>query len=325
MCVIIVKGKNQDLPKKKSLKNCFNRNSDGAGFMYVGNDNKVVIDKGYMSFESFYKRYKKLCKKFNNFKGKNLVMHMRISTAGGVKKENTHPFPLTNDFNAMKYLKSKCDVGIMHNGIISATNPTRVQESNGVNDTMIFIQKYLFPIYKDWKKCFENKSFLSGIINITNSKFAILDKNDKLYMVGDFKKYEGNYYSNDSYEGYNYSFGNYSYNYYEDYYGDYWDEDYYNKYYSRYSKEKNDEKIDIDSESSEDSIEKSEKEDLIVCNDYDCIAFDDEYDYIEVGELRTEDKSIFIYDTGNFTLEEIKDDKIINKYYNCALLLENQI
>lgn len=310
MCVIIVKGKNQDLPKEKSLENCFTRNSDGAGFMYVNNNNKVIIDKGYMTFKSFYNRYKELCKKYDNFNGKNLVMHMRISTAGGVKKENTHPFPLTNDFNAMKYLRSKCEVGIMHNGIISATKPTKEQESNGINDTMVFIQKYLYPIYKDWRKCFENKTFLSGILNITGSKFAILDKNDNLYMVGDFKKYEGNYYSNDSYEGYHFSYGNYNYNYFGDYYGDYWDEDYYNSCYKKY-----DDKVFT-------GLDK--KDDLIVCTDNDCIAFDDEYGYIEIGELRTEDKSTFLYNSKELKLKEIKDKKVINTYHNCVLYLENQ-
>ena len=316
MCVIIVKDKKQDLPKKKSLENCFERNSDGAGFMYVGDDNKVIIDKGYMTFKSFYKRYKKLCKKYNNFKGKNLIMHMRISTAGGVKQENTHPFPLTNDFNAMKYLKSKCEVGLMHNGIISATKPSKKQEENGINDTMVFIKNYLYPIYKDWKKCFDNKYFLSGIINITNSKFAILDKNDKLYIVGDFKKYEGNYYSNDSYQGYYYSYRNYSYNYFGQHYEDYWDEDYYNKYYSEYSKKSED--------NTEKNTKENKKEDLIICNDYDYVAFNDEYDYIEIGDLRTEDKSVFIYDMNDFILQEIKDEEVINTYYDCVLLLENQ-
>ena len=55
MCIIVAKEKGQKLPSKDILKTCFNNNDDGAGFMYV-QDGKVIIDKGYMDFKSFYKR-----------------------------------------------------------------------------------------------------------------------------------------------------------------------------------------------------------------------------------------------------------------------------
>ena len=67
MCIIVVKDKNKPLPKLEYLKNCFENNPDGMGFMYLKN-NKVIIDKGYMTYKSFEKRFDKLCKKFNNFK-----------------------------------------------------------------------------------------------------------------------------------------------------------------------------------------------------------------------------------------------------------------
>ena len=66
MCIIVSKEKGVKLPTKKILENCFNRNSDGAGFMYVKN-NQVMIDKGYMTFEDFYKRLKELKKDYPLF------------------------------------------------------------------------------------------------------------------------------------------------------------------------------------------------------------------------------------------------------------------
>ena len=43
MCIIIAKDKKSRIPTEKELKNSFEYNNDGAGFMYVDN-NKVVID-----------------------------------------------------------------------------------------------------------------------------------------------------------------------------------------------------------------------------------------------------------------------------------------
>lgn len=85
MCIIVAKEKNVGLPTYKQLLNCFEYNNDGAGFMYVKN-NKVIIDKGYMTWKKFYKRYQKLCRKFNNFENQSLIMHFRIGTSSGDRK-----------------------------------------------------------------------------------------------------------------------------------------------------------------------------------------------------------------------------------------------
>lgn len=303
MCVIIVKNKEGKLPSKESLKNCFTRNSDGAGFMYANNKNELVIDKGYMDFDSFYNRYEKLCERFNDFKGKNLVMHMRISTAGGVKQENTHPFEITNNMKNMKLLHNKCEIGVAHNGVISIAQPTKTQEVNGINDTMIFIKAYLNPIYEQWKECFENESFTEGINLLTNSKFAILDKNDKLTLIGDFQEHEGTLYSNASYMYCNY-YKNYNYN---QYYDDY-DYDYdFNYAYDKKDKE------DIDFED-KDGI-------FYTLEDYEVVSISDEIPGISIKDLRTEKDSVFYYNDVTYTLEEVsKEGKTLEIYLNAFLL-----
>lgn len=340
MCVIVVKEKYGKLPSKTDLENCFTRNGDGAGFMYVENGS-VVVDKGYMNFKSFYKHYEKLCQKFNNFKGKNLVMHLRISTAGGVKPENTHPFMITDDFKDMKKTYKKCDVALVHNGIISIARPSKNQESMGINDTMVYIKEYIYPIYKSWKKCFDNNAYLLGINSMTSSKFAILDSKDNLYRIGEFQEHNGAFYSNDSYKGYSYNYGAYNWDYFDDSYFD----DY---YYKRYRTDRYDDMVDYDFEELE-GLEDDEKleqidDDLnkvfingrdLEVNDYGMLVCPEDYKvyfgeqevgkrWKKISELRTEDNSKFYYDMEVATLYEVnKDDEVLNEYKERSLYDNN--
>ena len=194
MCIIIAKDKKSRIPTEKELKNSFEWNNDGAGFMYVDN-NKVVIDKGYMTWESFIKRYKTLLQKYNNFKNKSLVIHCRIGTSGKNTKGNTHPYPITNNTRLLKTKKmSRLDVAIVHNGIIRDYG-TR----HGLNDTQEYISKFLYPIYRNYKDFYKNEDLIDGIEKMTGSKFAILDKSDKIYYIGDFIEDNGLKFSNNTY------------------------------------------------------------------------------------------------------------------------------
>lgn len=205
MCIIIAKRKNGRIPTEYELKNAFEYNNDGAGFMYVDN-NKVIIDKGYMKLEDFIARYKELLVKYNNFTNKSLVIHCRIGTSGRNTKGNTHPYPITNNSKELRKTNLITDIGIAHNGII------RDYELTGkFNDTQEFIMKYLYPIYSHYKDFYKNKYITNGIEEITNSKFAILDTKDNIYKIGDFIEDKGLYFSNDSYlpPRYNYKYGFY--------------------------------------------------------------------------------------------------------------------
>ena len=198
MCIIVVKDKNKPLPKLEYLKNCFENNPDGMGFMYLKH-NKVIIDKGYMTYKSFEKRYNKLCKKFNNFKDLPLIMHFRIGTAGANSKENTHPYPISDDKRDLHKTYVKTNLGVVHNGIIYDYNPTKHQKD--INDTQNFIMNYLYPLYKNWTTFYKNDNILSGINSITDSKFAFLDSCGKIKLVGKFETDEdGILYSNSNYK-----------------------------------------------------------------------------------------------------------------------------
>jgi len=231
MCIIVAKEKHGRLPSEEELRNSFEWNSDGAGFMYVDNG-YVTIDKGYMTWDSFYKHYKKLLKKYDNFKNKSLVMHFRIGTSGKNIKENTHPYPITNETRKLraKHLTRE-NIGIVHNGIIKGYGT-----ATGLNDTQEFISKYIYPIYSHFDKFYKNKDLMYGIEVITSSKWTILDKEDNLYFIGDFIDDKSLMFSNDTYRYY-YRQGKYHYNYY-----DYYDEDWYQEFYKKQEEQKKEEK-----------------------------------------------------------------------------------
>ena len=220
MCIIVVKDKKTPLPRIEHLKNCFENNPDGMGFMYI-NHNKVIIDKGYMTYNSFEKRYKKLCKKFNNFKDLPLIMHFRIGTAGANSKENTHPYPISDDKRDLHKKYIKTDLGVVHNGIIHDYNPAKHQHD--INDTQNFIMNYLYPLYKNWSTFYKNDNILKGISSITNSKFAFLDSYGKIKLVGEFEsdedgvKYSNSNYKTNWYFNYKYMYRDYDYEYGYDY------------------------------------------------------------------------------------------------------------
>lgn len=212
MCIIVAKKKEVELPKIEYLENSFDFNNDGAGFMYVDRG-KVVIDKGYMKFKDFKHQYEKLCKKFNNFKDKALVMHFRIGTSGTNSRENTHPYAISDNYKELHRTKVVTDLGVVHNGIIHSYTPTGKNKHN-TNDTQEFIMKYLYPLYKNYKDFYKNKYIMEGIGEITGSKLTFLDTNEELYFVGDFIEEDGVMYSNGSYEYgktyyYKYSSGKY--------------------------------------------------------------------------------------------------------------------
>lgn len=230
MCIIIAKDKNNRLPSKKELKECFKNNHDGAGFMYVKNK-QVVIDKGYMTENAFMNRYQELCKEFNNFKDKCLVIHCRIGTGGTNSAKNTHPYAITNHVWKLHSTYTKCNVGIAHNGIIRDYIP--FNDKRDINDTQNFIMSYLYRIYKYDKDFYKREYQRKAIDEMSSSKFAILDKDENLYLIGYFIKDNNLSFSNTSYQSWEDRYKSYSvkeYHYNEDLWKSYYPE-YHNDMY----------------------------------------------------------------------------------------------
>lgn len=191
MCVIIAKQRKDRMPTAKELVSCFNTNPDGAGFMYL-EKGQVVIDKGYMTWKTFARRYNELLKQHNNFKNEPLVIHFRIGTSGGNVAMNTHPYPISNKIDDLHKLHFKTDVGVAHNGVISDYAP----EGDDYNDTAEYIMSWMSNVTKFDKKFYTRRFYQDMMRQMTYSKFAFLDKTGEIYTVGDFKTVEGLKFSN---------------------------------------------------------------------------------------------------------------------------------
>lgn len=192
MCIIAAKPAGVDMPSIDKIENMWNRNSDGSGIMFAAG-NKVHIEKGFMSYMSFIARLNELEMKYN-LKKLPVVMHFRITTHGGTKPENCHPFPISDSIGMLKKLNLTTQVGVAHNGIIN------IVPRKGISDTMEYIASQLAPLAKAVPNFYKNKNLMQMISNAIDSKMAFLTSGGKIYTIGDFVEEGGIMYSNRSYE-----------------------------------------------------------------------------------------------------------------------------
>lgn len=192
MCVIAAKPKGVKMPTEKEMCNMWNRNPDGAGIMYtIGG--KVHIEKGFMDYDSFADKIEELDEKYDLEKIA-VVMHFRITTHGGTKPENCHPFPISDSIGMLRKLKLTTDLGVAHNGIIHVT------PRKDISDTMEYIAGQLAPLRRAVKKFYKDKNLMQMIAHATDSKLAFLTDKSEIYTVGSFVEHNGIMYSNRSYE-----------------------------------------------------------------------------------------------------------------------------
>lgn len=228
MCIIVSKGKGVAMPSKTILQNCFNRNKDGAGLMYVNKGN-VVIRKGFMTFKDFYDYIEKLERTYD-LTEKALVMHFRISTGGNVDAGNCHPYPVTADAQRLRCTRINTTLGMAHNGIISDYS----RKDKVLNDTQCFVRDCVSVLYEYDNEFYNNPRVMNMLKDVAGSKLCFLDANENIYYIGDFVEDEGIMYSNTTYKTYySYPATKYVYNKktkkYEYLYDDY--DDYYDSYY----------------------------------------------------------------------------------------------
>ena len=198
MCILIIKPKGVLTPNEETLKACFENNPDGAGFSYNKNG-RVIIKKGFMSFEKFHKAVK------NIPVDSTALIHCRISTSGGKTEGLTHPYPLSNDYkfmlkttHALEPVDWEKAYAVAHNGVFSGLG-----HKTGVNDTCEFIANFIKPLQDISGDILDDT--LDPVINrlVDTSRLAILDNQ------GNWKKYgngwievDGVYYSNGTYKSY---------------------------------------------------------------------------------------------------------------------------
>jgi len=210
MCIIVVKKKDIKMPSMDTLETCFLHNPDGAGFMYVDNE-EVVIEKGFMTWDAYKTRLTELNKQYNNFEGKVFVSHFRIGTQGKNDEHTCHPFPITGRHRLLRKTNLRTDVAMVHNGILSEYNSyskyAKYHEKDALlSDTQLFI-RYTVNAFKSLNRNFyKNPEVVECLAHISDgSKLCFLDKFEQLVMTGNYVSDEnGVLYSNTSYIPYTY-------------------------------------------------------------------------------------------------------------------------
>lgn len=219
MCVICIKPKNVAMPSEELLSNMWCNNPDGAGIMYA-KGGMVHIEKGMMTYNSFCNKLDEIRKTVDLDKV-SVIMHFRITTHGGTKPENCHPFPVTDSVGLLQKKTVRTKLGVAHNGIISIT------PRKGISDTMEYIVSQLGPLHKAVPQFYRDKNLMQMISNAIDSKMAFMDEQGKIYTIGNFVEEGGIKYSNTSYKAYRWS---------KSYY-DYYDGEHWTSYWTQPKKE----------------------------------------------------------------------------------------
>lgn len=196
MCIAIYKPMGVKTPSNDIFQRCFEKNSDGAGYMYSHNG-KVHIEKGLMTFDDFKKSVENTFKKLGGKKACKkipMVFHFRITTQGGVQKELTHPFAFSNNYEDMRKTSLDVDCGVAHNGIISATS----SNANDHNDTMEFIKDIAYPLMNSHDKTLDVHNLIEKFLH--GNRVIFLHGNGSVEMFGDWTEDKGVFYSNDGYK-----------------------------------------------------------------------------------------------------------------------------
>ena len=121
MCIIIYKPVNIRL-YDTTIKNCFENNSDGAGFAYVENE-QIYVQKGFFNIETFQEAYEP-------HKLKQALLHFRIKTHGNLEATNCHPLHISEQ------------LVFAHNGIIYQV-PKDEEKSDSVLFNELILQNLI--------------------------------------------------------------------------------------------------------------------------------------------------------------------------------------
>lgn len=187
MCVICIKKKGVRMPSESEIKDMWERNPHGAGFMYARNG-QVFIEKGFMSVNAFIEALANAGIKRNE----SLILHFRISTQGGINREMCHPFPVEGDYKRLQETSTVSKIGIAHNGIIQRCTIATAKYS----DTAIFIHDYVTSLIRDGADI-KNKALLSAIGALAPcNRFALLNGKGEISLIGQFSNIDGLIYSN---------------------------------------------------------------------------------------------------------------------------------
>ncbi len=164
MCVALICIK--DRPTKETFRICFANNKDGAGVAWAY-DNKLHLEKGFFTFDDFWKAYKQIPN------DAPLLCHFRKSTHGPRDIKNCHPWRIDENH------------ALIHNGILK------------------FVIEMLKPIFKHNPRMWQEpwmKTLLENYIGIGNKCAILSNMGEYLILREEHGIWDnGVWYSNDSF------------------------------------------------------------------------------------------------------------------------------
>lgn len=169
MCVAIYKPAGTEIPRE-DLEACFEQNDDGAGFAIVCQGKKkpepfIHVSKGFFKFKDFWKAWNGLPSPTKNY---DALIHFRISTHGGISRDNCHPFLIETP---------KWQYAVVHNGVFH--DMTKFA-TNNKSDTRLFVERVLTPLATKYEGWFENDAVADYIDNtIGYNKLVVLRSDGK--------------------------------------------------------------------------------------------------------------------------------------------------
>ena len=184
MCILIMQEAGHTITKKV-LRRCFDANPNGAGMAYINTDyagvSRVRIKKN-MKFNKFYARLRHA---ESNNPNSPFIIHFRITTHGGTRVENNHPFKINKK------------TVFAHNGILSEMGRKTIGNES---DTRAFNRLILRTLPKGWQDSPGITTMMEDFI--VGSKMAVLntDYTYKIYREHMGEWVGGAWFSNGSYK-----------------------------------------------------------------------------------------------------------------------------
>lgn len=204
MCIIVHKPAGVEWDWEQ-VKECFDRNKHGAGYMVHEDGGYVLIDKGYFEWEDKTGEDGAVVKGIKGaleaVKDQEVVAHFRISTGGGVTTGNCHPYPVVQDEGMLVAPSCIAAIGLVHNGTM---------DYKGVNgdhakfsDTALIVRDIIAPAVKAQDAEFFN-ALLEYIAGESGSRLCIMGNGVVLKYGSGWVEDKGCHYSNTGFRVYKY-------------------------------------------------------------------------------------------------------------------------
>lgn len=167
MCLAIMMPVGANVPDEH-LRNGWDNNSDGAGYMFVAGG-KLVIRKPYYRFKTFKADYTQDKAEFGDLSP--FVVHFRFGTHGDFTEVNVHPHSLCNG-----------NVGLVHNGVLSEFDGCIGKED--LSDTAFFCRTVLALRKRSQLLGGKFGQYLADLIG-TENKLVMLGNDGRVSIIND--------------------------------------------------------------------------------------------------------------------------------------------